>query len=125
MALILVIDDDAQMRRTVRRMLATASHSVMEAANGKAGIELMGERVPDLVVTDILMPERDGIEVIRDIRREYPGIKVVAISGGAATGGTPLYLNAAQKLGADAVIEKPFHPSEFLALTQRLLSTSD
>ncbi|HYT83054.1 MAG TPA: response regulator [Gemmatimonadales bacterium] len=73
MARILVIDDDGQVRRAVRRILERVGHAVVDVADGEAGMRAHRERPADLIVTDIFMPEQDGIETIQQVRREFPG----------------------------------------------------
>src|SRR5437762_7182307 len=85
MARILVIDDDAQVRGAVRRVLERAGHTVVDVADGEAGIRAHRERPTDLIITDIFMPEQDGIETIQQLRREFPRVKIIAISGGDRT----------------------------------------
>ena len=123
MALILVIDDASTMRALVRRMLEGASHSVIEAGDGEAGMALFYQLHPALVLTDLLMPKKEGIETIREIRRSSsPGTKIIAMSGSTEQGGK-LYLGAARKLGADAVLAKPFQPSELIEVVNQLLAS--
>jgi CheY-like chemotaxis protein len=121
MALVLVIDDASTVREVLRRMLTSADHAVIEAADGEAGLLLFEERSPELVITDLIMPKKEGIETIQQIRRSRPDAKIVAISGSTAAGGK-LYLGAAKKLGADAVLAKPFQPAELLEIVTRLLA---
>jgi CheY-like chemotaxis protein len=117
-ATILVIDDEAEVRQTLARMLA--GHAVHEAADGGAGLALAAELAPDLVVTDILMPEKEGIETIRELRRAHPRVRILAISGGGQSG-TLDFLDMARALGADAALAKPFRRSELLEMVERLL----
>ncbi len=113
MAKILVIDDDEAMRSVLRRGLETAGHSVLEAANGAEGLRLIEAGGIEVVVTDLLMPEMDGIEVIFNVRKQYPSLKVIAISGG---GQLPPegYLKIAQRGGARRILMKPFKLEELL-----------
>jgi CheY-like chemotaxis protein len=120
--LILVIDDEAAIRQLVRRILERAGHSVIEAPNGRKGISLLRERQVDLVITDILMPEVEGIETILEIRRQFPSTRILAISGGGSVKGTSIYLEAASKLGADAILPKPFRAYALRQLVDRLLA---
>jgi len=85
-ARILVIDDDRKLREVISRALERAGYDVLEADDGEAGIRLYREHGADLIITDIFMPERDGLETILQLRRESPGVKIVAISGGDSTG---------------------------------------
>jgi CheY-like chemotaxis protein len=123
-AKILVIDDDAGMRRTVGRILRGAGHEVAEAQDGLEGIELFRADEPDIVVTDIFMPKKEGIETILDLRREHPSTLILAISGGAtapgSTGGSS-FLDLAQGLGADGTLAKPFRAEDLLREIDKLL----
>ena len=121
MAKILVIDDDPQIRRMVARILTREGHTVHEAADGRAGIELFHQLRPALVITDIVMPDTEGIETIRELRRGAPTIPILAISG---SGNNPVYLRAATGLGAAAALEKPFSANELHAAVENLLKTS-
>jgi CheY-like chemotaxis protein len=115
---ILVIDDDEQVRRVIVRILAAAGHVVREAADGRAGLRLFRAMRPRLVITDLVMPEQEGIETIRTMSREAPEIPILAISGAAG----PLYLPMATSLGATATLAKPFGADELLAIVAGLLS---
>jgi CheY-like chemotaxis protein len=123
MAHILVVDDDHGFRRAVSKMLRRMGHQVDEAANGLAAIEVIEARAVDLILTDINMPEMDGIEVIRAIRETRPGIRVIAISGGGMLP-SDLLLSNADMLGADATIAKPFEADELVASVAALLADS-
>jgi CheY-like chemotaxis protein len=118
MALVLVIDDAVVMRDLVRRMLAQTNHSIIEAEDGEAGLMLFSRHHPDVVITDLFMPNKEGIETIRDIRRTKGNTKIIAMSGGATQGDE--YLTAAKELGADAVLPKPFGRRDLLALIDQL-----
>lgn len=113
MAKILVIDDDDSMRSVLRMGLETAGHLVLEAANGTEGLRQIEAGGVEVVVTDLLMPEMDGIEVIFNVRKKYPSLKVIAISGG---GQLPPegYLKIAQRGGARRILMKPFKLEELL-----------
>jgi CheY-like chemotaxis protein len=117
MALILVIDDTATMRQLVRRMLERATHTVLEAEDGEAGLSVLQRQGPDLVITDLIMPKMEGIETIQQIKRSSPGTKIIAMSGS-----DELNLDAARKLGADAALAKPFGTAALLATVDRLLA---
>jgi CheY-like chemotaxis protein len=120
-ALILTIDDDEALRRTVRRILTGAGHTVIDAEDGTVGMKRLRKEQPDLVVTDILMPNKDGIETIREIRAVSPRTKVIATSGGGISGNA-MFLDMAQAFGADAVLRKPFRAADLLAAVDRLLA---
>jgi len=120
MAKVLVVDDDGAMRRLLRRILEAAGHVVVEAEDGRQGVKSFHAEAPDLVITDVVMPEQEGIQTIRDIRASGSKIGIIAMSGGGADGGA-LYLNMAQELGADAVLFKPMRPPEVIAQVNALL----
>jgi CheY-like chemotaxis protein len=121
MALILVIDDVAMMRDLVRRMLERDQHSVIEAEDGEVGIAVVEMQDPALVITDLIMPKKEGIETIQQIRRSHPNTKIIAMSGHVGPDG-PSYLDAARKLGADAILAKPFLKAALLDVVDRLLN---
>jgi CheY-like chemotaxis protein len=124
-AKILIIDDDPGMRRTVSRILASAGHEVIEAPDGLEGVDLFRKNHPDIVVTDIIMPNKEGIETILDLRREQSSTLILAISGGATIpdrSRVPLdYLGLAKGLGADRVLAKPFRAADLLQEIDKLL----
>lgn len=121
MARIVLIDDDEDVRRTLVRMLEVAGHEVHEATDGDSGLELCTRVDPQLVITDILMPEKEGIETIMTLKRDHPALKIIAISGGGRSGGGMDFLDMARSLGADEVLQKPFRRAELLDLMNRLL----
>jgi CheY-like chemotaxis protein len=116
---ILIIDDEPQMRRLVTRILKGAGHAVHEAKDGQAGIKLFREVRPLLVITDIVMPDMEGIELIRTLRQEAPNLLILAISGGS---NLALYLRSATALGATAALPKPFAADELLTAVSDLLN---
>jgi CheY-like chemotaxis protein len=111
MALILVIDDDEAMRRLIVRTLSAGNHRFVEASNGQDGMKMVGELKPDAVITDILMPQQEGIQTIREIREMAPETKIIAMSGGGSSHNL-MFLDVARVFGADAVLAKPFKPGE-------------
>ena len=113
MAKILVIDDDSRIRRLVAQILVRENHHVIEAADGKKGIDQFAAHRPDVVVTDLLMPVQEGIETIRELRRIAPSLRIVAMSGGG-TDHNLMFLGMAKALGADAVLAKPFRADELI-----------
>ena len=121
MSLILVIDDAATVRQLVGRMLVEVGHSVLEAQDGDVGVALFQQHRPSLVITDLFMPNKEGIETIQEIRRLSPGTKIIAMSASTSATGK-LYLGAAKKLGADAILAKPFEPAELLEVVDRLIA---
>lgn len=119
MATILVIDDDQEVRDFLVAVLERAGHEVSTAGNGRDGVAMFREHAVQVVITDIIMPEKDGIETILDLRREHPDLKVIAISGGGRT--TPEnYLHSARLLGADRAMRKPFKNEEILRAIDEL-----
>ena len=115
MAKVLVIDDDKAFRDLARRMLESGGHSVIEAVDGIEGVKEFKKENPDVVVADIIMPNADGLDVIRRILDIKPKAKIIAISGGGRLL-EHTYLNHAQKFGACAALEKPFAPEQILSL---------
>ena len=111
MARILVIDDEEFVRMTVSQMLESDGHSVTEANDGKEGLASLRETPMDLVITDILMPNKEGLETIMEIRKKYPALKIIAMSGGGRMHNTS-FLETADVLGADAVLKKPFETQD-------------
>ena len=121
MALILIIDDEPLMRRTMRTVLEKAGHRVEEAGDGNEGLRKFGELKPDLVVTDIVMPDREGVETIGALRRLAPEMPIIAISGGGSVGGT-LFLELAEQLGATRTASKPLRNADLLRLVDECLA---
>lgn len=107
MATVLIIDDDPQVRTVLRRFIEREGHTVTEADNGKVALCRFMEDPADLVISDIYMPEMDGIELLMRLRETHPDAKLVAMSGGGVIAASHL-LKAAKALGAVAVVEKPF-----------------
>ncbi len=106
MARVLVVDDEEFIRFTLRQMLEKAGHEVIEAVNGQDALDAFQRTTVDLVITDIIMPEKEGIETIVELRRQRPDLKIIAVSGGGRTR-TLDYLDIAERLGADSAIAKP------------------
>jgi CheY-like chemotaxis protein len=121
MALILVIDDDDAMRRLIVRTLSAGKHKLIEAPNGEDGVKMVGELKPDAVITDILMPQQEGIQTIREIREMAPEIKIIAMSGGGSSHNL-MFLDVARVFGADAVLAKPFKPGELKDTVAQVLN---
>src|SRR5260370_10518147 len=115
---ILVIDDDASVRYTLARILGRAGFAVVMADDGEHGVAMFGKERPDLVISDLIMPQRDGIETIAQIRRESPAMKIIAISGGSRTMNAD-GLAMALENGASDVIVKPFDPKDLLDRVRR------
>jgi CheY-like chemotaxis protein len=117
---VLVIDDEQLIRLQVRAALEQDGFVVHEAANGNEGLTRIAVTVPDVVITDILMPDKEGIETILELRRRYPSIRIIAISGGGRTGNKD-FLRTAKHLGADRTLAKPFGLADLLKLVREVL----
>lgn len=117
---ILVIDDDTPVRTAIRVVLEREGYLVDEACNGLEAIERVNSQIPHLILCDIFMPDQDGFDTIRELRRKFPRIPVVAISGGGSVGGTDA-LRMARHLGAADVLHKPLHHAGLLGVIQRFV----
>lgn len=106
---ILVIDDNLMMRKLIMSLFSGNEYELSEASNGLEGIGLVQKSKYDLVITDILMPGMEGIELISRLKKEHPAIKIIAISGGK-----PYYLHLAKKMGTDGVFTKPLNRNSFV-----------
>jgi YesN/AraC family two-component response regulator len=120
MASILVVDDEDLVRFSVRQMLEDAGHTVKEAADGVEGIAQLQSCAFDLMITDIVMPRKEGMETIAEAKQMQPDLRVIAISGGGPVGQFH-YLELAKQFGADAVLAKPFKKQELIALVDTLV----
>lgn len=116
---ILIIDDNAAVRDMLAIAVGRAGHRAIAAGNGRDGLALLENASVDVVVTDVFMPECDGIEVIREIRGRWPEVPVVAISGGSPSLDQN-YLGVARRLGASAALEKPFAAEDLMAVIGQL-----
>jgi len=119
---LLVIDDDNLVRAALTDMLQTAGFVVVTASNGRLGLELLETTPVDAVITDILMPEQEGLETIREARQRFPDIRILAISGGGSGGGETQLLRFAESFGADQTLPKPFTGSQLVAAVRTLLA---
>ena len=121
MARILIIEDDDKFRAMVRKMLEKAGYNdIEEAANGSIGVKLFRQHPFDLVITDIIMPDKGGFEMITELSRDYSRIKIIAISGGGINDPQG-YLEIAKFLGASWTLAKPFRHSDLIDVVQELL----
>lgn len=119
-ASILLVDDNEDARITVARILEMSGYGVVQAANAKSASALLKDHTPDLVITDIFMPEGDGFEMLNELRDHEPKIPVIAISGGGIQNGLDV-LAIAGRLGAKKVLYKPFARRQLLdAITEAL-----
>ena len=123
MARILVVDDDDQLRAALKRFLEKEGFQVIDASDGAAGLEILNKDPVDLVITDIFMPEREGIGMIMELQQDIPDVKIIAISGGGNVESVD-FLELAGNLGAHKVFQKPFTHEELLAAVQELLNLS-
>jgi len=123
MSKILIIDDDNQMREMLRQMMDRAGYETSEAPNGKVGMQIMHSADVDLVITDLYMPEKEGLETVTELRRDFPQVKIIAISGGYRSG-FGSHLPIAKELGADRIFKKPFGRDEILDAVRSLLAPS-
>jgi CheY-like chemotaxis protein len=119
---ILVIDDEQLLRSTVVMILTRAGFTVAEASDGQAGIAMFHKNPPDIVLTDIFMPNRDGIEIIKELKHSSPLTKIIAMTGGGKLRMMEI-ASAAQVLGADYVLDKPFDSESLLTAINAALVT--
>lgn len=118
---ILVIDDDNQLVRMIRQMLELEGYRTVSASNGTEGIRLFHLEPADLVITDIYMPDKEGLETIRELRTVCSAIKIIAMSGGSRTIKDYPTLIIAKKLGATYTLDKPFGCDDLLPLVRKCL----
>ena len=113
MARILIIDDESQIRSMLRLMLERVGYEIAEAPDGIEGIRRYRENPADLIITDLIMPNKDGIGMIIDLKKEFPKVKIIAMSGGGVNRPEG-YLDGAKKLGATRTLTKPIDRDEML-----------
>lgn len=119
MACVLLVEDDIDLRFSLVGILARAGHRVIETDNGYDVEVLIAKNHPDVVISDMIMDGMEGISTVLTIRRTHPKMSILAISGSA------MYLNHAEKLGANASLQKPFSSQDFLNAVEKLLLSSD
>ena len=124
MARILLIDDDDPVRTMLRLLLTHHGHTVVEAANGREGMRLFQTGNTDLVITDLVMPEAEGFEVLAELRKNLPQVKVIVITGGVR-GKTANFLEMALRLGADKALAKPFAHAALLGAIDELIPPAE
>jgi YesN/AraC family two-component response regulator len=113
---ILIVDDNLMMRRLIRNVFKDDDFVLKEAKNGMEGLKLADKKPFDLVITDIVMPEMEGIEFIMELKKSFPETKIIAISGGK-----PYYLYVAKKLGIEAVFTKPLNQADFVNTVRNII----
>ncbi len=118
---ILVIDDERPVRAVLRQMLEKEGYEVEEAPDGAAGMKLLHDHLHDLIITDLFMPEKEGIETMIEVRRHFPQVKIIAISGGGRAGALDL-LPMAESFGALRTLAKPFERKELLEAVRAVLT---
>jgi CheY-like chemotaxis protein len=118
---ILLIDDDLDVRDMLTKLLQRAGHQVTAAGNGAQAIELFDQSIPDLIITDMFMPEVEGLEAIAELKGRAPGIPIIAISGGWR-GSNLDFLNVAESMGAARSFRKPINKEELLESVEQLLT---
>lgn len=121
MARILIIDDEEDIRLTVRLALESMGHDVTEAVNGTEGLSRFAAESNDLVITDILMPDKEGIETIIELRKMRPALKIIVMSGGGRINATHM-LDTAKKFGAQSALKKPFSIDELCRAVESCLA---
>ena len=124
MARILVLDDDVQILEMLRQTLEREGYEVVDALNGKEGTRLYRETPTDLIITDVIMPEKEGIETIIELKRDFPDIKIIAISGGGQIA-PETCLHLAKKLGAQRTFTKPVPRQDMIKAVKELLEQGE
>ena len=121
---ILLIDDDDSFRSMLSKTLAHFGHTVIEARNGKEGLELFSHADADLIITDLIMPEKEGLELLMELREMRTAVKIIAMSGGGRNSAAD-YLPIAKLMGAAKVLSKPFSNEVLVATINELLNGAD
>lgn len=121
MATILLVDDDQQFRSMLSKVLTRAGYDVQEACNGNEATELYRNHQADLVITDLIMPDKEGLETIRELRHSNPDVRIIAMSGGGRNGFVN-YLKVARAFGARLILDKPFSHQEILDAVRDVLA---
>lgn len=118
---ILVIDDEPVIRILLKQLFEKKGYEVVEASDGKQGLDLFKKQSPDLVITDLIMPEEEGLSVIRKIKQMDGDAKIIAISGGGI-GSADIYLDLAKSMGAAHIFKKPFDVQDVLLTVEQMLA---
>jgi DNA-binding response OmpR family regulator len=120
--IVCVIDDDARLREAICSVLEHAGFAPVQASDGNIGFDVVAKVKPVVVVTDIIMPNREGIETIQALKQHFPKIPILAMSGSYSPGKN--YLEWADAIGADDCLAKPFHPAALIEKVKRLAATA-
>jgi DNA-binding NtrC family response regulator len=123
MARILIVEDEENIRKMLSQVLENLDHEINTASDGNKAVAFLNENEIDLVITDIVMPNREGLETIQEIRANWPDVKIIAMSGGGRVGNMN-YLDMAKKMGAAAVLKKPFSMSQLRSTISEILDRS-
>jgi YesN/AraC family two-component response regulator len=121
MGKVLIIDDEPYILLMLKKMLEKAGYEVDLASNGKEGMELFEQHSADLVITDIIMPDKEGLEIILEMKKQRPDLKIIAISGGGRIS-PESYLECAAHFGAARVFQKPFKQKELVSAVNELIA---
>jgi len=121
---ILIVDDEHQVRDLLRIEMSLAGHDAEVAANGREALEVLRARPVDIILTDIVMPELEGLETITQAKKDHPDLRVIAMSGSDQKL-SEFYLKCADSFGADQVIQKPFEIESLLALIEKMTAGSE
>lgn len=119
MATILIIEDDNDLRHTLKKAILLDQHEAIEAEDGNNGLEILEKNSVDMVITDIFMPNKEGLETIEEIKSRFPSIKIIAMSGGGKSGFTE-FLDFALEMGADKAFLKPVDLDQLLETIRKL-----
>ena len=117
---ILIIDDEPYILLMLKKMLERAGYEVDLASNGREGMDLFKKETTDLVITDIIMPDKEGLELIIEMKKQSPGLKIIAMSGGGRIS-PDSYLECAMHFGAEIVFQKPFRQKELVSAVRELI----
>lgn len=119
---ILIVDDDDSVRGLIATTLRATGFDVQTASDGREAVEAFAKAPADLVITDLVMPEKDGIEIVLELRKAHPDLPIIAMSGQSSH--SPLYLGMAKRLGARRTLEKPFTIKTLVAAVKEVLGES-
>jgi DNA-binding response OmpR family regulator len=122
MARLLLVEDDAAVRKTLCKILERSGHTVMEAGDADETMRIVAEHEIDIALIDIILPGKDGFDLILEIRKRRPSTKIIAMSGGSEVVGPTKYLKITEQLGVQGVLAKPFELEQLLALIERCIA---